>query len=228
MSDRFNRFKDALWFPKEETYALVGGAGGIGSWLTLLLARAGFKPVVYDFDRYEAHNMGGQLCKKSDISQPKVTALQKTVADFCDGEQIMVFNEKYDATKMTNPFVFSGFDNMEARSVMFIRWCQIYANDPSAIFIDGRLTLEQLQIFCVRGGDQEAIAKYRDIHLFDDSAVEEAACTLKQTSHAAAMIAAHMVGFFTNHYGNLVSGSASRNIPFKWEYLIPLDFLMVE
>ena len=48
-----SRFKDAPWFPKEETAIIVGGAGGIGSWLSLLLSRAGFYPIVYDYDRLE-------------------------------------------------------------------------------------------------------------------------------------------------------------------------------
>lgn len=28
-----SRFKDAPWFPKNNEICLVGGAGGIGSWL---------------------------------------------------------------------------------------------------------------------------------------------------------------------------------------------------
>lgn len=51
------------------------------------------------------------------------------------------------------------------------------------IFIDGRLTAEQMQIFCVT---PKYISKYKE-HLFDDSEVEDAPCTMKQTSHSAAM-----------------------------------------
>lgn len=56
-----SRFKDAPWFPKEETAIIVGGAGGIGSWLSLLLSRAGFYPIVYDYDRLEEHNLGKSI-----------------------------------------------------------------------------------------------------------------------------------------------------------------------
>lgn len=56
-----SRFKDAPWFPKEETNVVIGGAGGIGSWLSLLISRAGFFPIVYDFDILEEHNLAGQL-----------------------------------------------------------------------------------------------------------------------------------------------------------------------
>lgn len=37
MSNKFNRFKDASWFPKdgEEIYTIVGGAGGIGRYICI-------------------------------------------------------------------------------------------------------------------------------------------------------------------------------------------------
>ena len=92
---QFDRFKDAPWFPKEDTFVLVGGAGGIGSWTSLLLSRAGFKPIVYDFDTLEEGNLAGQLYPKSLINKPKVDALQSIIRDFSDDE-ILVFNEKVD------------------------------------------------------------------------------------------------------------------------------------
>jgi len=224
-----SRFKDAPWFPKEETYCIVGGAGGIGSWLTLLLARAGFLPIVYDFDLFEEHNMSGQVVPKRLLGASKVEALQEVVKDFADVE-IDIMNEKYTLDSMSNHYVFSAFDNMQARKDMFNAW-KAYVEEwksdggsDTPVFIDGRLTMEQLQIFCVT---PDKIADY-EAHLFDDSEVPDAPCTLKQTSHSAAMIASHMVGFFTNHIANNVIGERDRALPFMWEYFIPINYLNEE
>lgn len=223
-----NRFKDAIWFPKETTYCIVGGAGGIGSWLTLLLARACFTPVVFDFDTLEEHNMAGQLYPRQSIELSKVDALSSLITDFAD-TQIITYNEAFTSESMSSPFMFSAFDNMKARKDMFEVWVEGNKDWKSAeepvepIFIDGRLSLEQIQIFCVT---MDKIDQYRE-HLFDDSEVEDAPCTLKQTSHTAAMIGAHMVGFFTNHIANLSIGDKDRNIPFMWEYFIPVDYLNI-
>lgn len=235
-----SRFKSAPWFPTEETHCIIGGAGGIGSWLTLLLARATFIPMVYDFDVLEEHNLGGQLYSKEHIHKTKVDALKEIVKNFTDTD-IIIKNEKYTEDSMSHLYVFSAFDNMEARKAMFKAWKEYIVeyldemetvsklneestNFPIPIFIDGRLTAEQLQIFCVTPDKIEEYEK----HLFDDSEVPDAPCTLKQTSHAAAMIASHMVGFFTNHFTNIQTQDKERNIPFFWEYFIPINYINEE
>jgi hypothetical protein len=240
-----SRFKDAPWFPTEEVHCIVGGSGGIGTWLTLLLARATFTPIIYDFDTIEEHNMGGQLFPKRLIGKTKVEALKEIVKDFTDTE-IIANNEKYQSDSMSHHYVFSAFDNMQARKDMFGAWKEyvkewqedisvissLSENDENVtvlppfvpIFIDGRLTAEQLQIFCVTPDKIEEYEK----HLFDDSEVEDAPCTMKQTSHSAAMIASHIVAFFTNHFTNNMVGEKDRNIPFKWEYFIPINYITEE
>ena len=234
-----SRFKDAPWFPKEETNVIVGGAGGIGSWLTLMLSRAGFYPVVYDFDRLEGHNLAGQLYTKEDaeIGALKVDALKGLCKHFADID-ITVMAEKYTKESMSHNYVFSAFDNMQARKDMFAAWKEyvkewgefksvadathipdISLSEP--IFIDGRLTAEQMQIFCVTPDKIEEYEK----HLFDDTEVQDAPCTMKQTSHSAAMIASHMVGFFTNHMTNNAVKDKDRTVPFFWEYFIPINYI---
>lgn len=234
-----SRFKDAPWFPKEETNVIVGGAGGIGSWLTLMLSRAGFFPIVYDFDRLEEHNLAGQLYTKSDAEAmvPKVDALKGLCKQFADTD-ITVMAEKYTKDSMSHHYVFSAFDNMQARKDMFNAWCEYVKewkefkdiavmsketniNITEPIFIDGRLTAEQMQIFCVT---PDKIEEYKK-HLFDDTEVQDAPCTMKQTSHSAAMIASHMVGFFTNHMTNNAVGEKDRTVPFFWEYFIPINYI---
>ena len=234
-----SRFKDAPWFPKEETNVIIGGAGGIGSWLTLMLSRAGFYPVVYDFDRLEGHNLAGQLYTKKDaeIGALKVDALKGLCKHFADTD-ITVMAEKYTKDSMTHNYVFSAFDNMQARKDMFAAWkeyvkeCEDFKGIADAvhipniplsepIFIDGRLTAEQMQIFCVTPDKIEEYEK----HLFDDTEVQDAPCTMKQTSHSAAMIASHMVGFFTNHMTNNAVKDKDRTVPFFWEYFIPINYI---
>ena len=238
-----SRFKDAPWFPKEETNVIIGGAGGIGSWLSLMISRAGFYPVVYDFDNLEEHNLAGQLYSKEDAEKlvPKVEALKVLCKNFADTD-ITVMNEKYTKDSMSHHYVFSAFDNMQARKDMFSAWCEYveewkrsleteevegpltdsYKTTP--IFIDGRLTAEQMQIFCVT---PDRIEEYEK-HLFNDSEVEDTPCTMKQTSHSAAMIASHMTGFYTNHMTNNTEGDSVRSVPFLWEYFIPINYINEE
>src|SRR5690606_37630055 len=179
MSNKENlrsRFKDAPWFPKEETNVIIGGAGGIGSWLALCLTRAGFVPVIYDFDSIEEHNIGGQLFSKKHIGKKKVTAIAEIVRDFSDID-IVSKDEKYVEGTMSHEYVFSAFDNMQARKDMFNNWNKFVESNKDnseikPVFIDGRLTAEQVQIFCVT---PENIEEYEK-HLFDDSEVADAPC----------------------------------------------------
>lgn len=221
---RFDRFKGAPWFTPEgkpTPYPVVGGAGGIGSWLTVLLTRAGFDPFLWDDDTVEEHNIGGQLFKVSNIGMPKVDAVNEVVRDLC-GTTLSRENDRIDDEVIIQYHAFAAFDNMTARKDMFNQWKEYldFADDPKeAIFIDGRLEMEQLQIFCVT---IDRIEEYHK-HLFSDDEVKDAACTMKQTSHSAAMIASHMVGFYTNHLANMYEGENNRIVPFFYEYFIPLN-----
>lgn len=225
MTQKYDRFKDAPWFQQGvRPPVLIGGAGGIGSWLTVLLNRAGFETYIFDNDNLEAVNMAGQLFMHKSIGKSKVDALAEIVKELCQ-DDIIPNCEKVDETTMTNDIVFSAFDNMKAREDMFNTWLKQYKGNPKAIYIDGRLTAEQLTIFCVKGNDEKAILEYEKDHIFSDTEVEELPCTLKQTSHGAAMIAAHMVEHFTNWYAGILGKDTSRNAPFFWEYIIPIGYM---
>lgn len=197
-----SRFRDALWFDKLDSFnvpIIIGGAGGIGSWLALFLSRviSSKTPVIiYDFDSVEEINIAGQLYKISDIGKRKTDAVVQVVKDFSGYGSMIVQNERYDEKSLAGPIMFSAFDNMKARKDMFRNWKSEAAKDSRAIFIDGRLLAEQLQVFFVTPERAVLYEKY----LFDDSEVPDTSCSYKQTSHFAAIIAAKMVQGFTNWF----------------------------
>lgn len=213
-----NRFKDAPWFPQNDETVMVGGAGGIGSWLSFFLVRAGFQPFVYDFDIIEEHNLGGQLFRVTDVGLAKTEAVQNIVREFA-GVNINAVNQAITLESPTHHFCFSAFDNMKARNEFFKVWqkstegCLV-----TPIFIDGRLEMEQLQVFCVT---PDKIEEYEREHLFEDSEVPDAPCTMRQTSHTAAHIASVMVEFFTNHITNIYEREVLRYVPFYYEFFTP-------
>lgn len=249
------RFSDAPW-AKDKVFntLVVGGAGGIGSWLTLLLARTYTSDIlVYDHDRIETHNLGGQLFSVSSVGSNKVEEVSKLSKVFCSsGKMVVGVASSVGPSTMSDilfkQVYFSAFDNMEARRTLFNYWLQsmdlsgvrIENEDEdeddeteyypeilpeNCLFIDGRLNPEQMQIFCIVGSDKAAIKKYQEEYLFADSDVQDLPCTFKQTSHSAAMIASHMVGFYTNHLTNIIEGDDDRVVPFMWEYHIPLNLV---
>lgn len=221
VEEQFNRFKDAPWFPQRNELTVIGGAGGIGSWLTLFLSRAGFRIFLQDFDVIETHNLGGQLFRFSDVGKTKVKAVDDIITTFCGSSINYVVEPIGQTTTPIHYFMFSAFDNMQARKDLFNIWKRSHVNCPiTPIFIDGRIEMEQLQIFCVT---PENMDEYERNHLFNDSEVEDLPCTMKQTSHIAAMVASHMTAFFTNHIANIYEGEVYREVPFYFEYFVPAN-----
>jgi hypothetical protein len=176
-------------------------------------------------DSYEEHNMTGQFVGADKIGTSKVDAITQHISQFSPACAVVAFNEAYTKDSPSNPSVMCGFDNMVARRTAFENWKEVWGADKGAVFMDGRLTAEHLQIFTIQGGDEKAIAEYEK-HLFADSEVAEEDCTFKQTSHCAAMIASHMVGVLTNWASNQVTGVAMRPVSFLFEFSIPLNMIL--
>ena len=223
-----SRFKGATWFSPKERNVIVGGAGSLGSFTVFLLARMNFKPYVYDFDVIEEHNLAGQLFGYSDLGLSKVEALRNRVKDLT-GTYINTSSSEYNEESFTCEYMFSCFDNMKAREVFFNNWVKhVNENDVVEgfipIFIDTRLNFENMQIFCVT---PDRIDDYRK-SLFSDDKIPDEVCTLKSTTHISCMAASHAVGFFTNHLANCVTGEDDRELPFRWDYILPMNTVINE
>ena len=66
------------------------------------------------------------------------------------------------------------------------------------LFIDGRLTADMFQLFCIQGNDAYAQDEYEMNWLFEDEDADDTDCTFRQTSHIAAMLGTYITTYFTN------------------------------
>lgn len=210
------RFKGASWYPYPQSI-IVGGAGGIGSWLTLFLARQGHDIHLFDDDVISVENIGGQLYGITATGEKKVEELRDTCSHLADHE-ISTYDEKFTSESAASPVMFSCFDNMKARMDMFLKWA------PGRLFIDGRLNAETAEMFCVY---DERTAKLWKESWFSDEMVPDAPCTFKATSHCAAILAGLMVAALNNYTANMHAGE-ERDVPFKTSIWLPTMQIVTE
>ena len=222
LNPRHARFSDLMWYDSnKEIHALVGGVGGIGSWLSFLLGRMGCNLYLFDNDEVDETNMGGQLYQSSQIGMSKVEAANLNIYSFSDNSKTETFTT-YSEDSEACPITFSCFDNMKSRKIMFDIWAENHNGE--GIFIDGRMLAESFQIYAVLPGSEN---RYRET-LFDDSEVQDQPCSAKATSHTAAMISSMMVGIFTNYLSNIKTEMNIREVPFFTSFETHLITLNLE
>lgn len=215
INNKHARFQDADWY-SQRGVILIGGAGGIGSWLSLFLGRIGHELHIYDDDVIDETNMAGQAYMVHQMGVNKAEATINNVRSFCGPTDVDLtsygrFTEESEAC----PIMFSCFDNMAARKLMFEKWCSL---PDRVIFIDGRMQAENGMVYTVIPGREEA---YRST-LFEDSEVQEQPCSYKATSHCGALIASFMTSSLNNHFSNLHHGFEARVVDFELVFNLPL------
>ena len=187
----------------------------------MLLSRVGFPIHLYDDDVVEEVNIAGQFYTLKNIGLSKVNAVKNNIEEYTDSKVVFANAVRVTKETLTNNFVISAFDNMEARKTMFASW-ESAINDGSipkdSLFIDGRMEAEVAQVYFVT---HDKIERYKET-LFDDADVPDLNCSYKSTSHNGAIIGGMITSGFLNHLSNLRSGIVFRSVPFCVEYELPL------
>ena len=225
MDESTTRFSGAEWFKEiQKTRIIVGGCGGIGSNLVFQLARmVPANITVYDDDTVEMVNMAGQLFGYNDIGKAKVDAMAGMVMNYTSMRQILAIRQKFTPTTEAGDIMMSGFDNMSARKTFFYTWKEHISKKPmedrkKCLLLDGRLSIDTLQIFCIRGDDSYNIDRYQKEFLFYDCQAEQTVCSMKQTTYLACMIGSLMVNLFTNFVAGQLNPIIPYDLPFFTEY----------
>ena len=235
VNETTTRFSSALWYEEAKKNTIIlAGLGGINSWTALLLSRLHPNSMhLYDDDKVEAINMAGQLYAATDIGSFKCYAISRKLSSYSDYYEANVYNCKYESTSPTSNIMICGFDNMGARKLFSNKWEEHVNNlndedKAKCLFIDGRLSAEYLQIFCITGNDTYNRTRYKENFLFSDEEAEEAPCSYKQTSFCASMIGSLITNLYVNFCANRCNPLIERSLPFITEYNAETMFLKVE
>lgn len=220
-----SRFSSALWFDeiRKKTVTLAG-LGGIGSWCALLLSRVKVsRMIIWDDDVVETTNLSGQLYNANQVDMKKVVATNMNMINFSNFYSAVQIPERFSLGSEATDIMICGFDNMTARGNFFTAWMgrvlSLSEEDrKNCLYIDGRLSAEEFQVFCIKGTDDFLMKKYSKEWLFNDSEAEETLCSYKQTSFCANMIASVMVNLFVNFVANLCDPVVERELPFLTTY----------
>lgn len=215
------RFSGAEWFHKiQDLDVILAGVGGIGSYVAFLLSR--IRPnslYIFDPDRVEAVNMAGQLYCQSDIGRSKTDAIARMMHNYSN-YYCGTSRSNYDRDSISKDVMICGFDNMEARKVFFQKWfnrVEERGDKEKLLYIDGRLSAEEFQVYCIVGNDEYSIKRYQDT-LFSDGEAENTICSYKQTTFMSNMIGSIMVNLLVNFAANLCDPLIPRPTPFMTYY----------
>lgn len=226
LDESTTRFSGAEWYNEiQKKNIIIAGCGGIGSNLAFQLSR--MHPahmVLYDDDTVETVNMAGQLYARSDVGKSKVSAIYNMITAYTNMQNIYALNQKFTDTSEPGDIMLCGFDSMSARRTFFDAWhshmLQYRTTEERAkcLFLDGRLSIDTLQVFCVTGDNEYACDEYYNKYLFTDSEADATVCSMKQTTYLACMIGSIMTNLFTNFCANFLNPIIPYDLPFFIEY----------
>ena len=184
--------------------AFIVGAGGIGGYLAVLLAKMGLpKITVVDFDDVEEVNVATQVHSDKYLGWRKVEAVRDMVYDInrecvltaLDGkfEDVMLLGEEYAV-------VVTALDSLPVRKQVVKAWL---GAGSKGLLVDPRMALEVCEVNLFEGADVETKEFRRYYAALDDTNPEALPCGAKAVAYtgsfaanlSAAQIRRWMVGY---------------------------------
>ncbi|MHA2065197.1 MAG: ThiF family adenylyltransferase [Candidatus Thorarchaeota archaeon] len=176
-----------------QTKINVVGAGAIGSFATLALAKMGFDTItVFDDDVVDDMNMNCQFFRLSDIGSTKVGALRSLVKDFTDTD-IRPSNQRILSHFALSGVVISAVDSMQARKDIF----QAAQAGKARYLIDPRMGAEYARLNTVDLKSEDERKIYQST-LYSDREAAQERCTARSTIYTVNMLAGYVAKVVKN------------------------------
>ena len=168
-----------------DTPITIIGAGAVGSFTTLSLAKMGFNNItVFDFDAVSVENMNCQFYRFKDIGKQKVIALRELVEEFSN-IKITAIDKAYE-NDFHKGITIAAVDSMKVRQMIWNNHKELAFS--TKLLIDPRMGAENALIYAMDPMNQTDIKSYEKSLYKDEDAVQEE-CTAKATVYTAAMLA---------------------------------------
>lgn len=157
--------------PENQPPIVIVGAGTIGSWTTLALAKMGLRNItVVDNDTIEPHNIPNQFYKEHHTKE-KVFALRDEVGEYT-GTVISSLFQRFNLAAMAsaNPnnkaILISAVDNMETRKEIF-DYAALHP-DLVSLLIDARTGGNAIKVYSVMPVFSSVTERYKETLHSDD------------------------------------------------------------
>jgi len=178
----------------EDVQVEIFGAGGVGSFVAVTLAKLGMKKIkVWDADTVEDHNLPNQFHPMGSVGKSKVEACRDTCREMA-GAEIETVNEFWTPEKgITGNIVISAVDSMaevEGRSGRKELWDAVKMNMGVRLFIDARLGGESFRILSIRPVNDCMKYGWYERTLVPNEKMAEVPCTARSIIDVGFMVGA--------------------------------------
>lgn len=197
------------------------GAGATGSWISLSLAKMGFRNItVHDFDVIEEHNLPNQAFTLEQIGVHKSEAISHSTA-LHTGKGVNYSINKLEGGEVLSGVVFVLTDTMRSRKDI---WLKSLKFKPSIeLVIETRMDLRCGRVYTINPNDFNHIKKYEDT-LYEDAEAEVSACGNSQTVLCTALgITSQAIWKLLNHL-NDVPNAQETMIEFENNYILTQEW----
>ena len=177
----------------------VFGVGSVGSKVTQVLAKSGFKDIeVFDMDKVGKENIAAQAFSFKHIGMNKVDAMKEMILEE-SGVEIKTahgqLTEKSQTNAEPNVIYCCFFDSIDARKMLFNK-----LKEFPIIFVDGRIGGFNMRHYLIDCSNKKEIA------LYEKSINMKARSELKCGEKASAPINTELAGKIVTNIINYISG----------------------
>ena len=164
----------------------IVGAGSVGSWTSLCLAKTGASQLIlWDDDVVEPHNLPNQCFRPTDIGRKKVTALAEII-ELMTGMIPRIHESRFDGCVESGVVVIA-VDSMDTRIDLW----RILRVQSQVCLIDSRMGAEVARVLAVKLSSLSAKRDYGRTLYRSEEALQEP-CTARSTCYCASGLGAYI------------------------------------